>query len=172
MPIYDYDGTTSTQIGKVYDYNGTTSTQIGKVYDYDGTTSTLIYSAEEKKSATAKAVTGWDNSYGSWAYASISIPVNERFRIDSITCSQMIYTNVQISVTINNGATTVYTYQQTVGVYNNISVGPYPSSTGYYTSNTVSNTVRIGVRGWRSSGSWGDGSTRYEQATVNVTIGV
>ena len=47
MPIYDYNGTSNTEIGKLYDYNGSSNTQIGKVYDYNGTSSTLIYSAEE-----------------------------------------------------------------------------------------------------------------------------
>lgn len=43
MPIYDNDGTTSREIGKLYDYNGTTSSQTKEVYDFDGTTSRLIY---------------------------------------------------------------------------------------------------------------------------------
>lgn len=47
MPIYDYNGTSNTEIGKLYDYNGTSNTQIGKVYDYNGTSNSLIYSAEE-----------------------------------------------------------------------------------------------------------------------------
>lgn len=46
MAIYDTDGTTNNEIGKLYDDNGTTNHQIGKVYDYDGTTNNLIYSAE------------------------------------------------------------------------------------------------------------------------------
>ena len=47
-PIYDNDGTTSYEIGKVYDNDGTTSYQIGKVYDNDGTTNSLIYNSELK----------------------------------------------------------------------------------------------------------------------------
>lgn len=46
MPIYDYDGTTNYQIGKVYDNDGTTNYQIGKVYDNDGTTNSLIYTSD------------------------------------------------------------------------------------------------------------------------------
>jgi len=46
MPIQDWDGSASHEIGKVYDYDGTTIHPIGKVHDYDGTTSSLIYSAE------------------------------------------------------------------------------------------------------------------------------
>lgn len=45
MPIYDNNGTTSTEIGKIYDNNNATSTQIGEVYDNNNTTSTLIYTA-------------------------------------------------------------------------------------------------------------------------------
>ena len=43
MPIYDYDGTTKTEIGTIYDNDGTVKTQIGYVYDYDGTTKSLIF---------------------------------------------------------------------------------------------------------------------------------
>lgn len=46
MPIWDYDGATKYEIGKLSDYDGTTSHQIGKVYDNDGTASHLIYTAE------------------------------------------------------------------------------------------------------------------------------
>lgn len=46
MPIYDNDGTTSYEVGKVYDNDGTTSYQIGKVYDNDGTTSYLLYTSD------------------------------------------------------------------------------------------------------------------------------
>ena len=47
MAIYDYDGTTNNEIGKLHDWDGTTSHQLGKGYDWDGTTSHLFYSAEE-----------------------------------------------------------------------------------------------------------------------------
>lgn len=45
MAIYDNDGTTSYQIGKVYDNDGTSSHQIGKLYDHDGTSNYLVYTA-------------------------------------------------------------------------------------------------------------------------------
>lgn len=45
MPLFDNDGTTSYEIGKLYDNDGTTSYQIGKAWDYDGTTSYLVYEA-------------------------------------------------------------------------------------------------------------------------------
>lgn len=47
MAMYDWDGTTGSELGKVYDWDGTTSHQLGKGYDWDGTTSHLIYSAEQ-----------------------------------------------------------------------------------------------------------------------------
>ena len=45
MPLFDNDGTTSYEIGKLYDNDGTTSYQIGKIFDNDDTTSSLIYTA-------------------------------------------------------------------------------------------------------------------------------
>lgn len=47
MAVYDNNGTTNSEIGKLYDHDGTASHQIGKVYDFDGTTDSLIYSAEQ-----------------------------------------------------------------------------------------------------------------------------
>lgn len=57
MPIYDYDGTTTYQIGKLYDNDGSTNYQIGKVYDNDGTTNSLIYTAETSIFAGVSAQT-------------------------------------------------------------------------------------------------------------------
>lgn len=46
MPIYDYDGAASREIGKMYDYDGATNHEIGKAYDWDGTTNREIYSGD------------------------------------------------------------------------------------------------------------------------------
>ena len=46
MAIYNNDGTTDYEIGKLYDNDGTTDYQIGKGYDNDGTINSEIYSAE------------------------------------------------------------------------------------------------------------------------------
>lgn len=62
MPIFDNDGTTNRQVGKVYDFDGTTNRQIGKVYDFDGTTHHLIYTAEEN------VLAGGVNYYNGVAY--------------------------------------------------------------------------------------------------------
>lgn len=47
MPMYDWDGTTGSELGKAYDWDGTASHQLGKGYDWDGTTNHLIYTAED-----------------------------------------------------------------------------------------------------------------------------
>lgn len=44
--MYDWDGTTSHQLGRAYDWDGTTSHQHSKGYDWDGTTSHLIYTSD------------------------------------------------------------------------------------------------------------------------------
>ena len=64
MPIYDYDGTTSYELGKMYDYDGTTNHQIGKVYDNNGTTDRLIYSAEYVffPNADTSNINNWDHT--------------------------------------------------------------------------------------------------------------
>lgn len=47
MAIYDNNGSTNYEIGKLYDNNGSTSSQIHTVYDNNGTTSSLIYIGQE-----------------------------------------------------------------------------------------------------------------------------
>lgn len=85
MPIYDSNGTTSTQIGKVYDSNGTTSTQIGKVYDNNGTTNSLIYEASityfpgytvqgaQSGGSWGSFYANTSNSNGGWARAYLTV---------------------------------------------------------------------------------------------------
>ena len=46
MAIYEGNGTTNYEIGKVYEGNGTTNNQIGKVYEGNGSVNSLIYTAE------------------------------------------------------------------------------------------------------------------------------
>lgn len=70
MPIYDHDGTTAYEIGKVYDHDGTTAYQIGKVYDHDGTTASLIYTAEQYL-YNMGAVDGYDMT-GYWNAGSVT----------------------------------------------------------------------------------------------------
>ena len=66
MPIYDYNGSVDTEIGKIYDYNGSVNTQIGYVYDYNGTANSLIYTAS-KIISTGGSWNTWQGSYGASA---------------------------------------------------------------------------------------------------------
>ena len=47
MAIYDNNGSTNYEIGKLYDNNGSTSSQIHVVWDNNGTTNSLIYIGQE-----------------------------------------------------------------------------------------------------------------------------
>lgn len=66
MPIWDNNGSTNYEVGKLWDNNGSTSSQIGKVYDNNGTTNSLIYSAEETLfsglSFGTESATGWNET--------------------------------------------------------------------------------------------------------------
>ena len=66
MPMYDWNGTTSSELGKAYDWDGTTSHQLGKGYDYDGTTNHLIYSAQ----SDAYSITATGKYHATWAQSS------------------------------------------------------------------------------------------------------
>lgn len=46
MPIYDFTGSASVEIGKIYDYNGSVNSEIGKVYDFNGSVNSLLFSSE------------------------------------------------------------------------------------------------------------------------------
>ena len=64
MAIYDNNGTTSYEIGKIYDYDGTSHFQIGKVYDYDGTAHNLVYTAEETYNWSLNVQQGTSKQWG------------------------------------------------------------------------------------------------------------
>ena len=49
MPIYDFNGTTNQEIGKLYDQNGTTANRISKVYDYNNSTNAEIWTSHYYK---------------------------------------------------------------------------------------------------------------------------
>lgn len=51
MPIYDFNGTTKQEIGKLFDYDGTATHQIGKVYDNNGSANSLVYSGNSPSPA-------------------------------------------------------------------------------------------------------------------------
>lgn len=134
MAIYDNDGTSDREIGKLYDNNGTSNFQIGKIYDNDGTTSYLIYSAEYD----VLAAFGWTKA-GTSSY------------ITSLTA-----TNVTIKPTAGGGNARVY---KTIDVtnyssmtitcslsalYSHATCGLYVSDPGYlvYNEPTVGKQVR------------------------------
>lgn len=68
MPLYDYNGVTSTEIGKLYDHNGATSSELAFLYDFDGTTQREVFSG-------TVAVTDIVN-WGGWSV------VNQPARLD------------------------------------------------------------------------------------------
>ncbi len=67
MPIYDFNGTTSVDLGKLYDSDGTADRQIGAAYDNDGVTASLIYKAEQVYTTQLNAGGGypWTNQSAS-----------------------------------------------------------------------------------------------------------
>lgn len=73
MAIYDNDGTSTREIGKLYDNDYTNTYQIGKVYDNDGTNTWLVYSAEtEYFNGGAKvAYTTYNYYHNGESYAAI-----------------------------------------------------------------------------------------------------
>ncbi len=79
MPIYDSDGTTKREIGRVYDRDGTTVREIGRVYDSDGTTKREIWTAEEwlyNNGVMGYGFTGLTGSGSSITYNSNNIAIN------------------------------------------------------------------------------------------------
>lgn len=61
MAIYDNNGTTNYEIGKVYDYDGTSNHQIDKVYDNPGLSSYLIYSAQDDIVTNGTVISGYSS---------------------------------------------------------------------------------------------------------------
>lgn len=84
MAIYDNNGSTSTEIGKLYDNNGSTSSQIHVVYDNNGTTSYEIYRDTETLFSGVSLDTGiasgqnvtktaYSSEYTNNGYASLAV---------------------------------------------------------------------------------------------------
>lgn len=85
MPIWDNNGTTSYEIGKLYDNNGTSSAQTGAVYDNNGTTSSLIYKAEETLFGGVSLDTGIASGAGVTKTATSSEYTNSGFTSLAVT---------------------------------------------------------------------------------------
>lgn len=116
MAIYDNNGTTSYEIGKIYDDDGTTNNQIGKAYDNDGTSNHLIYSAEEQHSLSVSVQQGAGSK--NWKDATFVVPSG--------------FTKIK-DITVNNGTS----YGSTETVFrlfrNNSVVTTYTSVNRAYT---------------------------------------
>ena len=140
MPIYDNNGSASTQIGKLYDYNGSANTQIGKVYDNNGSASSLIYTSDIVFiGANSSYTSGWTTLSGlGGAYKG------------SLTASgnSMIQNTGQVSWTNHGGAgnartsaaidlTSFSTLYFTVSNYSNASKGRVGFSTSAAPSGTT-----------------------------------
>lgn len=150
MPIYDHDGTTYYEIGKLYDDDGTTNYQTGKVYDNDGTTSSLIYSAEETVGLSISGACGHDTSESYKTYEkSYTVPAGwEKATVTSFGINEWVY-----------GDTTGYLY------YNGTLIGTR-SSTYYGGGNSVRDSmsvpksfnvaaggvIKVTVKGWTNAG--------------------
>ena len=133
MAMYDWNGTTSSELGKAYDWDGTTSHQLGKGYDWDGTTNNLIYSAEtllynrgtgyegfaptnvsnscsSTVSAGPSSITMWTgNSYGNAkGSVCVSFGLFDLSVIDTITVIAKTVDNVNLTMTVMSDLTTQY----------------------------------------------------------------
>ena len=160
MPIYDNDGTSSREIGKLYDNNGSTNSQIKEVYDHNGTTSSLIYKDLEPIQKTL-SVTGiqdgaWHDS--TWYY----IPSGYvTVRVDSFTAGTSYGTCVTKVRIIRNGVEvaflrhtsrsytgTGFTYQEVITPQNT-----YPVVAGDHISIVINANYDPNVSGQHSSTS-------------------
>lgn len=119
MAIYDNNGTTNAELGKLYDNNGTTNTQLGKLYDNNGTTSSLLYSAEEYllQDGVAQTLAGGFTHYAQQYSSTLSFPSGYMQLVNGNSGSQsLVRSNNQIpwgsysKLYIQMGATTVPSY--------------------------------------------------------------
>lgn len=127
MAIYDYDGTTNYEIGKIYDYDGSSNHQIGKVYDYDGTTNRLIYSAEEQHSLSVSVQQGSGSK--NWKDATFVVPSGFT-KIKDITVNNGTSygaTETVFRLFRNNSVVTTYTFMNRE--YNGYGFTGSPTST-------------------------------------------
>lgn len=106
MAIYDNDGTTRYEIGKLYDNDGTTNYQIGKVYDNDGTTNNLIYSAEE---------TIFPPRTTTWTRSGVSTDSNANDERIYTYCNGSSQTNSQMYTTLDLTSFNTITFTATSG---------------------------------------------------------
>lgn len=145
MPIFDHNGTASTQIGKVFDNNGTASTQIGKVFDNNGTANTLIYSSDMTLFDAGKTVEytgGWNTAISSGA--SFNFIVGKKLQIQQInylaSTSAKIISKAKIA--ISGFSTLKFTYTATKGGNGTFTYGISPVTTDWDVYDTATNLTK------------------------------
>lgn len=106
MAMYDWDGTTTYQLGKAYDWDGTASHQLGKGYDCDGTTNHLIYSAEE---------TIFPPRTTTWIRSGVSTDSNANDERIYTYCNGSSQTNGQMYTTLDLTTVNTITFTATSG---------------------------------------------------------
>lgn len=168
MAMYDWNGTTASELGKVYDWDGTTSHQLGKGYDWDGTTNHLIYNAEEeifnnglKNGYTGKLIFNTTNK-GAVSGNSITLTpsawgsvAGDTIAIFTPAIDLSKYKSVTITLTNNSGN---YDGQTNIQVY------AYDT----YTDDVWANGTRLGG----DSGNWTGTKTYTFSATGTKYIAV
>lgn len=154
MPIYDNNGTTSYEIGKLYDHNGTSATQIGAVYDNNGTTSSLIYKAEEEVSVSS-GVSMYKNTtgLGTQTYSNLTAE-------DSNTSGGYVIRYKAVTVTDWDTLTVKWTAQS--GTYGIVYVGVKSTVTDNPLDGT-NNSISTFAEGTKVS------KTSTQTTTVNVS---
>lgn len=154
MAIYDNNGTTSYEIGKLYDNNGTTSSQIGKVYDNNGTTNSLIYQSQVFVIDTSQSVT--PNTWGVKAF-------NDNY--SEVSCSYSATGGVRLNVHNNYGGATEQV-QRDFAQFSKITI--YVSALDI--PNTWNKRTRFGINTSSSSDPLGGpGLSKYVDITSTGT---
>ena len=145
MPIFDHNGTASTQIGKVFDNNGTASTQIGKVFDNNRTTNTLIYSSDMTLFDAGKTVEytgGWNTTISSGA--SFNFIVGKKLQIQQInyvaSTSAKIISKAKIA--ISGFSALKFSYTATKGGNGTFTFGLSPVTTDWDVYDTATNLTK------------------------------
>ena len=131
MAIYDNNGSTNAEIGKLYDNNGTTSTQIGKVYDNNGTTNSLIYQSETKYVNTPV--------YKSGGYV-IGYNTTDDKNWDTLGWYDVSSSSV---ITVQNTKTTSQLSSCTCNFYTTMSTGSLVSFIRYDNNSTAVQTINV-----------------------------
>ena len=191
MPIYDFTGSASVEIGKIYDYNGSVNSEIGKVYDYNGSVNSLIFSGEDqlhpgltvqtaKNGSTAYAGGFYANSAsaagstdsGGWARAYIAIDMSKYKEITvSFTYTCQIYAFLFVGIctawAVSPYLMNLYGQIKKADILkiDNTNV-PQNTKTVTFNVSDLSGTMYLGIQTY--SGSY---SSAYSSASISSVIG-